>query len=177
VRGAQWWRLFTGTLLPADLLHFVMNYAALVALGRMLEVHAHRAYVPLVFLVSAAAGSVASVALPPETWAVGASGGILGLVGALISLGTLRRAHLPAHFTRSLWTVVGATALLGLVGFAFIDNAAHLGGFLGGVACGALFVPHRDAPTVQPGPVTRLLGDLSLGAIAATALWAIMQML
>lgn len=176
VRAGEWWRAITGTLLHAGPLHFLLNYGALLAFSRQLEVHTHRAYVPIVFLASAIGGSVASLVLPPETTSVGASGGILGLIGALIALGTVRSRHLPPHFTRSLWGAVGATALLGAVGFALIDNAGHLGGFVAGLACGALFLPHRDAPEVVPGRAVQLLGDACLGAIVAAAAWAILRM-
>jgi membrane associated rhomboid family serine protease len=176
VRVGETWRLFTAPLLHGDPLHFFMNAVALVAVARMLEVHAHRAYVPLVFLVSAVAGSVASLVLPPETLSIGASGGVLGLVGALVALGHLRARQLPPRFTRALWATVAATALLGLVGWTFIDNAAHVGGFLAGLACGALFFPHRATPSVSPGRAVVLLGDLSMGAIVAAGAWAVVRM-
>lgn len=177
VRAGEVWRIATAPLLHGNVLHFFLNYGALVAFARLLEVHAHRAYVPLVFAVTAVGGNIASLVLPPEVPAIGASGGILGLLGALLALGTIRRRHLPARFTRSLWAMVGATALLGLIGFAFIDNAAHLGGLVSGGLLGLLFLAHRDTPSVAPGRAMVRAGDASLALIALSGVWAIVKML
>ncbi|MFL5581461.1 MAG: rhomboid family intramembrane serine protease [Gemmatimonadaceae bacterium] len=177
VRAGEWWRLATAPLLHGNFLHFFLNYAALQAFARMLEAHTHRAYVSLSFVVSAIAGGLASFLLPPEVKSIGASGGIMGLLGTLLVLGLLRRRYLPPHFARSLWATVGATAVLGLVGWTYIDNAAHLGGLVAGAVIGLLFLPHRDAPTVVPGRTVVLLGDLSMGAVGLAAAWAVWAML
>ncbi len=136
VRDGELWRLLTGPLLHGGTMHIWMNGGALLATGRLIEVHSRREYLPLTFLVAALAGSVVSVVVYPQTTSVGASGGIMGLTGFLLVLGSRQRASLPPGFARGVLVGIAAMALVGLVGFAVIDNAAHFGGLLGGVLVG-----------------------------------------
>lgn len=100
------------------------------------EVLAGRGRVAIVLLVSFVSGSFLSMVLLPATTSVGASGGRMGLLGFLIVLGIRYKPVLPREFVRSL--VKGAlwVAVAGLVAHAYIDNAAHAGGFLGGLGVG-----------------------------------------
>jgi membrane associated rhomboid family serine protease len=167
VRAGEWWRLATAPLLHAGLLHFWMNYVALFALAQLVEVHAHRAYVPLVFAVSALAGGIASLLLMPHGTSVGASGGILGILGFLIVLVRVRPDAFPPDFARALWRSVGANAVLGLALFFLIDNAAHAGGLLAGAAMGAalLMTPGGRARATAPGRVLQGAGAAALALI------------
>ena len=53
-RRGEWWRLLTAELLHGHWLHVGMNLLSLLAVGRLLEVHASPAHLPIVFLFSAA---------------------------------------------------------------------------------------------------------------------------
>ena len=70
--------------------------------------------------------------LMPDTASVGASGGILGLVGFLLVVGVRHRGSLPADFAKSIIRSVLFMAALGFLAKDYIDNAAHAGGFLVG---------------------------------------------
>jgi hypothetical protein len=118
------WRLLTGPLLHANFTHIWMNGAALLGVGPLVEVHARRGALPLVFLVSALGGSLLSLVMLPDATSVGASGGIMGLIGFLGVLGVRRRDHLPAGFVQGIGLSIAATAVLGIVGIQMIDNAA-----------------------------------------------------
>lgn len=175
-RAGQWWRLFTATLLHGGALHFFFNFTALQSIGRLMENHAHRIFLPLVFLVTALTGSVASLLLTEGT-SVGASGGLMGLIGFLAVLGYARRRVVPAGFARMMVMDIALVGIIGLLGAAFIDNAGHAGGLVGGAVLGALLIPRDDrAPGVGWGPGvgvraagTAAMALLTLGA-AATAL-------
>jgi len=147
VKPAVWngeaWRMLTGPMLHAGVYHVWMNVSALFALGRMTEAHATRFHLAAVFLCSVLGGSVLSVLLSPRT-SVGASGGVMGLVGFLWMMARLRPRVLPDDFGERMTYAVGATALLGVIGFEFIDNWAHLGGLLAGGGMGWLLL--RDGP-------------------------------
>jgi len=182
VKNAVWegeaWRLFTCATLHVNTMHIWMNGQALIGLGRMIESLTHRAYLAIVFLPSAVCGSIFSLLLMPNTTSVGASGGIMGLVGFLAVLGYRRREILPSGFFKSILINICFIGVIGLVGFAIIDNAAHLGGLVAGVICGLIFI--EKAGGVSLGNVSRLvrgLGWASLIAIAGVSLFSMVMIL
>ena len=79
---------------------------------------------------------------------IGASCSIFGLMGALIIFGKRRGGELGERLNRQVW----AWAIIGfLLGFAMpqINNAGHLGGFIGGMAI-ALIMPKREGAPLTP---------------------------
>lgn len=174
VKPAVWrgevWRLLTATLLHGSILHFVFNVAALLVLGTFVEALTHRAYLALVFLLSALTGSLFSLLLLPNVPSVGASGGLLGLVGFLIVLGLRYRHAIPPEFVRSLLGSVGTIAVIGVLAYSLIDNAAHLGGLLAGVGLGVLLIDGRSCYLpLRPAPLMRYAGALAVAIILAGA--------
>lgn len=138
VRNGEIWRLFTATLMHANITHFWMNTLALIFLAKVIEHTAQRAFVPLIFLLTALVGSIFSVFLYPNTTSIGASGGIMGLLGFITIAAYFDRSRYPAKYFRHMIQAIVSTGVLGLFGFAFIDNAAHLGGLVGGLLLGWL---------------------------------------
>jgi membrane associated rhomboid family serine protease len=140
VKPAVWdgeiWRLLTATLMHANFTHFWMNFAGIIFLGRLIEHTMQRALVPLVFLLTAPVGSIFSVILYPNSTSVGASGGIMGLIGLVTIAAYSDRKRYPSKYFRRMIEVIVFTGVLGLFGFAFIDNAGHLGGLVGGLLLG-----------------------------------------
>lgn len=176
-RAGEWWRLFTATLLHAHALHFFFNFTALQSIGRLTENHAHRIFLPLVFLVTALTGSLASLLLSPNRPSVGASGGLMGLIGFLAVLGYARRRVVPAGFARMMVMDIALVGIIGLLGAAFIDNAGHAGGLAGGAVLGALLIPRDDRAREVgwvPSAAVRAAGMVALALLtfgaAATAL-------
>ena len=173
-REGEWWRLLTAELLHGHWLHFGMNLLSLLAVGRLVEVHASPAYLPTVFLVSAVSASAASLYLQPGTTSVGASGAIMGLVGFLAAMGYRRRDVLPRGFMKSISLGIALTAGAGLVAHDVIDNAAHLGGLLGGVLLGFVYVGRRgDEYRLTPSRPARAMGALSALVLALVTFWTI----
>ncbi|HEX8431101.1 MAG TPA: rhomboid family intramembrane serine protease [Longimicrobium sp.] len=173
VASGEWWRLLTAALLHGNPIHLIFNFSALRSLGREIETLSHRSFVPIVFLVAALTGGVASLLLPPDQQSVGSSGGILGMIGFLGVLGYRRRDLLPPGLLENVMINLALVAGMGLAGYRFIDNAAHLGGLLGGAAVGLLLVPGAARREWVPGIVVRRLGEASLAMVAAAALWTV----
>ena len=173
----EWWRLFTGPWLHGNPLHWAMNAAALLYLGRRTEVLARWPHLALVLLVSALAGGIASVKwLAAPT--VGISGGLLGLLGFLLVFETLHRRLVPVTARRRLLAGVAVIALMGLLGFRFIDNAAHAGGLVAGMAYALLVFPPSSS-ALRPKMLRRdaAAGSLALALLtagAALACWKIL---
>jgi membrane associated rhomboid family serine protease len=173
----QWWRLFTCTLMHVNFTHFWMNSLALLEFARVTEQTLHRAFVPLIFLPSAICGSVFSLFLYPNTTSVGSSGGLMGLLGFLTVAAYLDREKYPPKFFKLLIEGIIFVAILGVVGFAFVDNAAHLGGILGGLVLGWIFLRRMSKGDQGIKRRLPLMGVISLVLIGLIALIAIRQML
>jgi membrane associated rhomboid family serine protease len=168
VRAGEWWRLLTGTYLHGGSWHYWMNAGALRALGAEVEADGPRLRLPRVYLVAALAGSVASLLLLPGVPSVGASGGIVG-VAAYLGVAAYRRPEdAPPWRRRGLLGSLAVTAYLGIFGFAFVDNAAHAGGAIGGALVGLATLPPGGA---RPSRARERLLD-ALGAVAAVVLVA-----
>jgi len=171
VHEGQAWRVLTCALLHGNVFHIGFNLFALLALGRLVEMHGHPLYLPTVFLFSALCAGGASYWLTPAT-SVGASGGIMGLVGFLGMIGLRRRHLVPRGFLKSIALSVALTAGTGLVAHEFIDNAAHAGGLVGGLLLGAAYVTRRPSDPASlrltPSRLAKFAGFLSTVVLAAT---------
>lgn len=131
LRGLQWWRLITAGFLHGGLLHIAMNSWVLWDLGpRINEVFGTYRYI-VIYIVSTITGYLASLYWTPAVLSIGASAGISGLIGAMVGLGTREKHSLiGAERGRYLqWMLI-----IVVMGFMVsgIDNAAHIGGFVGG---------------------------------------------
>lgn len=172
----QWWRVLTAPFLHGNIVHFLMNMAALAYLGKRLEVFARWPHLVLVFLFAAAVGGEASATFVQAT-SVGASGGLMGWLGFLIVFETLHSQLVPRPARRRLFAGVVLTAFIGLLGYRFIDNAAHLGGLLAGMLYAAIVFPKSSSPK-RPGSnlTDRLAGAAALLVLvlaAGIAIWHI----
>ncbi len=118
----QYYRAFTAMFLHANFQHILFNMIALLIVGPAVEVLLGRARFLVLYLLAGLAGSVASYLLSPATiFGLGASGAIMGVMGAYVVIGLRRRLPIAA--------VVGLLVLNLLIGFSgSIDWRAHLGG-------------------------------------------------
>jgi rhomboid protease GluP len=129
----------------------------------------------LMYTACGIAGSILSLFLNPTIVSVGASGAVFGVAGALIAalyLGKLpvdRRALRPT--LKSLVSFAGYNLIFGFVGNAAgvgIDNGAHIGGLVMGLAIGALL----GQILVEPRPIRRRNEVLVFVATAAVLIAA-----
>lgn len=143
----QWWRVFTALFLHANLLHLAMNGAALWIFGSAVERAMGRWRFLLLFFVAGAAGNSISAAAARYDIAVGASAAIFGVVGAFAV--AVYRLDAPMYMSvrRRLLMLLG---LVVAADFAIggmepqVDNLAHVGGFVAGIALAmALRGPRR----------------------------------
>ncbi len=175
-RAGEYWRLFTAPMLHGGIVHFAMNMLALLYLGKRVEVFARWPHVTMVFLFAALVGGEASARFTQAT-SVGASGGLMGWLGFLLVFETLHAKLVPRSAKRRLIGGVIMTGLIGLIGYKFIDNAAHFGGLIAGMAYAAIVFPKSSSPLRPRATLPDLvLGGASLAAIALSAVYAIMRM-
>lgn len=133
----------THALLHGGLLHMAMNLAILLGLGRFSADRYGPGVVLPVFLAGAIAGGLAFGLLSEGPYPmVGASGAVFAFLGLWV-VWDWRRHRAVGASTRPIWLRVGVLAGLNLVFFFGLEGMvaweAHLGGFLAGLAAGALF--------------------------------------
>jgi len=150
--GTQPWRILTSNYVHIGIVHLGFNMWCLWNLGQLAERILGRLNFSLLYTFSGIAGSLASLWFHPTIPGAGASGAIFGLAGAAIAVFYL--GHLPIAKTAirssmsSLMTFVGYNLLFGLA--PGIDNSAHIGGLVAGLAMGAALSKHiLVAPEVR----------------------------
>jgi rhomboid protease GluP len=167
VWGGQWWRLLTAALLHVGWLHLGLNVAFGFGWMAAVERAVGRWRFLALWLLSALAGSAASL-LAWDHVSAGASGALFGMIGAVLAihrrlLGAWRpflRSPATVQVAASLAIYVGVT----VVGKIGVDHAAHAGGLVAG-AFGAW------AATTHPDR-RRLAWGLVAGAVAVACLAA-----
>ena len=128
------WRLVTAMFLHGDIDHLVGNCMALYVLGVACEHAVSSVRMLALYGAAGVAGSLASLMLS-EGPSVGASGAIFGVMAAVAVILHVNEDRFYVRDKR-IAVVVAAWALFtvatGLLS-EYVDNAAHVGGFLGGM--------------------------------------------
>ena len=183
------WRLVTAMFLHDGIGHLALNMLALISTADRTEDEFGVAPMVVVYLVGGVLASCASVLWrevhaghDPSlllTVSIGASGAVMALFGALLTALVL----VPPRFARmhpderpgvdnGLVQVVVLNLALGLL-FPGVDQAAHVGGLIGGMAVGALMCirPAVDTPraTLARYGAAALLVTACVGALLHTA--------
>jgi len=172
------WRLFTGAFLHGNLIHFILNASALWYLGRRVEILARWPHLAGVFFLSILGAGWASLVWKPLQISVGISGAVCGLLGFLLVFETLHRGLVPRPARRRLAAILISLVGIGILGFRFIDNAAHFGGLATGAAY-ALVVFPKSSSLRRPVILwqDRLIGGVALLLIFGSAVGALAAML
>jgi rhomboid protease GluP len=162
VLSGEWWRLVTSIFVHFGWIHILTNMWCLWNLGLLGEPLLGEFGIIAAYLLTGVAGNLLSVAFNQKApgaaggvLSAGASGAVFGLAGVLLML--LRSPLLPIpqlelkKLRRSVW-------YFALINFVIdgglwvahtrlqVDNMAHLGGFLSGLALGVPLVPRIGAP-------------------------------
>jgi rhomboid protease GluP len=160
------WRLLTAMFLHAGILHLAMNMYCLYQVAP-LESYFGRLGFFVLYLVSGLMGGVASLARMQEAVSIGASGAVFGLFGALFVVIYQRRHELsPDVYKSQLMSLAQFVGLNLVIGFVVpgIDQAAHIGGLVGGAACAWVMRP------LQHPSARARLGAVTAAGVGLTAL-------
>jgi rhomboid protease GluP len=140
----MWWTIFSAGWLHASILHIVMNMLWVRNLGPVTADLYGGPRMIIIYTAGAAGGFLLSsiLGLYPipkfgAPFTVGASAPIFGLLGALMYYGRRSGSSL-VHAEAKGYAV--AFFVFGLI-FPGVDNAAHLGGFIGGYLAGMMMDP------------------------------------
>ena len=166
VAQGQWYRMITSVFFHTAILHIAMNMWSLWIIGPALEQLLGRWRYLGLYLVSGLAGSALQLIVAPDTAALGASGAIFGLLGALVVLQRKRGYQLGPIVAILVVNLVATFAIPG------ISWEAHVGGLVAGllVGFGLAHAPQRNRALVQWGTM-----GLTLAAVLVVSLIGVAQ--
>lgn len=130
VKIGEYYRLITSSFVHIGLLHLIFNMYALYIIGMQLESFLGKTKFLIVYLFSALTGSLMSIIFSSSISA-GASGAIFGLFGSLLYFGYHYRVYLGSVIKSQIIPLIAFNLIVGFM-LSGVDNAAHIGGLLGG---------------------------------------------
>jgi rhomboid protease GluP len=167
VLNGEWWRLITSIFVHVTIVHIVVNMWCLWNLGLFGEPLLGRRGLVAVYVLTGWAGMMLSLAWSlftrQDVLVAGASGAVFGVAGILIVLLSNRKLALPWKELQGLRRSVIWFAVLNLaIGIIpnllpespgtqlqrmlpRVDNSAHLGGFVCGLALGFPLFPRMTS--------------------------------
>ena len=131
VKNGEIFRLITTGFLLGGVLHLLFNMYALYLIGTQLEGFIGKKNFLIIYLYSLFSASLMSMIINPYTVSVGASGAIFGLLGSLLYFGYQYRLYLGSVMKTQIIPVIVINLIFGFT-MSGIDNAAHIGGLIGG---------------------------------------------
>ena len=130
---SEMYRLVVPIFLHAGIIHLACNMYSLYILGPQLESFFGKVKYTIIFIGSGIIGNLVSLLfLNNNTVSVGASGAIFGLLGAMLYFGYHYRVYLSGVMRSQIIPVIILNLLIGF-SLSGINNAAHLGGLVGGL--------------------------------------------
>lgn len=173
VWAGEWWRLHASTFLHGGPWHLILNMYGLWILGKLVEQFLGSARFFALYTLSGVGGALASVVAGGGRISVGASGAVLGLLGAAIAELGLRRQTYHEGWRRAVFKNLVFLAVAQLfIGTMYpqIDQAAHVGGLFAGALGTIVLAPRGRVGRTRPA---RLLTAALLAASFAAAAWSV----
>lgn len=163
--AGEYWRLVTPIFLHGGIAHLLLNCFSLYAFGRMAETIFGWKRFLVIYFTAGVLGSLGSLCFSAYP-AVGASGAIFGLLGAMLTLGVKDPELMQTSFGKD---ILGLAVLNLAYGFTAsgIDNFGHLGGLVGGFLVTAILIPKMDRFALD----TRVLSALVLALVTGASAW------
>jgi membrane associated rhomboid family serine protease len=161
VSDGEYWRVLTAGFLHAGFFHLLFNMFSLWILGTMLEPAIGHVRFALIFFVSILAGSFGALLVEPDSFTVGASGGIFGLMGAAVVV-LRNRGINPLESGLGLW--IGLNLIITFT-VPNISIGGHIGGLVGGALAALILFDLPDNVRVPPMVANLLCAALGAAAV------------
>jgi membrane associated rhomboid family serine protease len=170
----QWWRVITGGFGHFGIFHLGMNMYSLHILGPIIERRLGSTRFGLAYAAALVGGSFGALLLDVLSFTMGASGAIFGLLGLLVMM---FRSQGISIAQSGLGPVLLLNLFVSLSGF--VSLGGHAGGFIVGLALGAVYfgVDANSGPLfgrdrVKPDIATAALTIvLFVGCLWAASRW------
>jgi len=166
IDSGEFWRVFTAMFLHANFTHVLFNMWALYLFGPSLERRFGSGSFASLYIATGLGGGALYHAFGRLAPAVGASGAIFGLMGAILAA-TYRQRHTPAG--RAVFSQLMLLLLINLSLPFVITNIAweaHVGGLVAGISIAAAW---DKLPHLTPGAATRRIVIASVVGVVALA--------
>lgn len=131
IKAGEYYRLITSAFLHIGLMHLLVNCYALYVIGPQVESFFGKTKYIIIYVLSAVFGNLLSM-LFTDAISAGASGAIFGLLGSTLYFGYHYRVYLEGVLKSQIIPLIVINLGLGFV-LSGINNAAHIGGLIGGV--------------------------------------------
>ncbi len=131
IKAGEYWRLIASSFIHIGVVHFLFNNYALYVIGAQLESFYGKTKYIIIYLFSAITSGLLSLMFV-NAISAGASGAIFGLLGALLYFGYHYRIYLGTVIKSQIIPLILFNLLLGFT-LTGINNAAHIGGLIGGI--------------------------------------------
>lgn len=154
----EYFRLITCSFLHIGIFHLLFNMYALYVIGSQAESFFGKIKYLIIYLFSAVSASLLSLMFSANVISAGASGAIFGLMGALLYFGYHYRIYLGNVIKSQIIPIIVINLLFGFL-VSGVDNAAHIGGLIGGFLMAmVLGVPeHNDKSSRINGMILLLI--------------------
>jgi membrane associated rhomboid family serine protease len=161
----QWWRSVTAMFYHANFLHLLFNMYGVWIFGPLLESHFGKIKIILILFLSGIAGNYASAYFgSPHGVSIGASTSLFGLIGAMFVMLIAHKDRWNERWRKKqLMLLMFVLAVQVVFGFSvdMVDNAAHMGGLVGGVIIALLLGASYHLSSVRV-VFTRIIALVSL---------------
>ena len=156
VLAGEYWRLLTAGFVHVELWHLAMNMMALLSLGKIFEpLLGVRRYL-LILIPSIIVGSLFVLASPENSFVVGISGGIYGLLTAYVTLILRKGGWRIPPVRAALVNMLFINLLLNFL--PNISVHAHLGGFVTGLIIYSFITTEKEEVYKRINHIVALTG-------------------
>ena len=146
VRAGEYWRFITAMFLHSGIRHLLNNMLTLYILGELLLRETGVVRFLIFYFGGGLAGNLAEYALSlargENIVAVGASGAVFSLMGALLAVLIKNRGRIRGMTSQRMLVFIGLSVYFGFTA-ENVANAAHLGGLAAGFVLAMLLVREK----------------------------------
>ena len=131
ILNGEYYRLLSCIFMHGGIIHLLCNMYCLYVIGPQVESFFGKIKYIVIYLLSGIIGSLMSLSIT-NSISLGASGAIFGLLGSILYFGYHYRVYLSQAIKSQIMPIIVLNLFLGFI-LNGVDNAAHIGGLIGGV--------------------------------------------
>ncbi|MFL2664600.1 MAG: rhomboid family intramembrane serine protease [Dehalococcoidia bacterium] len=147
--SGEFWRLLTPVFLHADIFHLVTNLFGILVFGSIVEKKLGTINFIVIYIFSGIFGNILSFYFSPFI-GVGSSGSVFGILACLVLYFYMNKnkfGNIGKQYLISIVSIIIISLIFGFISTG-IDNAAHLGGMIGGFVISLVLIP-REKKIIQ----------------------------